>query len=102
MFENANNIINIHPGEILSEDFLKPMGITPYRLAKTIGVPQTRVSDIIHGKRPITPDTAIRLGRFFNMSADFWLNAQAHYDVREAYRAKSEQYDFIKPYQTAA
>jgi addiction module HigA family antidote len=64
----------IHPGEILLEEFLKPMGLTQYRLAKDISVPQRRISEIVHGRRAITADTALRLGRFFGMEAEFWLN----------------------------
>jgi len=71
----------IHPGEILLEEFLNPMGISQYRLAKDISVPQRRISEITQGKRAITADTALRLGRFFNMEAQFWLNLQARYDL---------------------
>ena len=72
---------NITPGEILEEDFLKPMGLSQYRLAKDIGVPARRINDIVKGERAITADTALRLGRFFKMSAQFWLNLQSHYDL---------------------
>jgi antitoxin HigA-1 len=72
---------NITPGEILDEDFLKPMGLSQYRLAKDIGVPARRVNEIVKGERAITADTALRLGRFFKMSAQFWLNLQSHYDL---------------------
>ena len=72
---------NITPGEILHEDFLKPLGLSQYRLAKDIGVPARRINEIVKGKRAITADTALRLGRFFKMSAQFWLNLQAHYDL---------------------
>ena len=71
----------IHPGEILMEEFLVPMGISQYRLAKDISVPPRRINEIVHGKRSITADTALRLGRFFNMSAQFWLNLQTRYDL---------------------
>ncbi len=71
----------IHPGEILIEEFLKPMGISQYRLAKDISVPPRRINEIVHGKRAITADTALRLGRFFNMSPQFWLNLQNRYDL---------------------
>lgn len=71
----------IHPGEILSEEFLEPMGISQYRLAKDISVPPRRINEIVHGKRSITADTALRLGRFFNMSPQFWLNLQTRYDL---------------------
>ena len=71
----------IHPGEILKEEFLEPMGISQYRLAKDISVPPRRINEIVHGKRAITADTALRLGRFFNMSPQFWLNLQTRYDL---------------------
>ena len=70
-----------HPGEILIEEFLKPMGISQYRVAKDISVPPRRINEIVHGKRAITADTALRLGRFFNMSPQFWLNLQNRYDL---------------------
>ncbi len=76
----------IHPGEILLEEFLVPMGITQYRLAKDISVPQRRISEIVHGNRAVTADTALRLGRFFGMEAQFWLNLQARYDLVTAER----------------
>ena len=74
----------VHPGIILSEDFLKPIGITQYRLAKGISVPPRRVNEIVHGKRAITADTALRLGRFFGMESQFWMNLQSHYDLEVA------------------
>ena len=74
-------LANITPGEILAEDFLKPMGLSQYRLAMDIGVPPRRINEIIKGERAITADTALRLGRYFKMSGKFWLNLQAHYDL---------------------
>ena len=74
----------IHPGEILLEEFLRPMEISQYRLAKDISVPQRRISEITQGKRAITADTALRLGRFFSMEAQFWLNLQSRYDLLRA------------------
>ena len=71
----------IHPGEILIEEFLKPLGISQYKLAKDINVPARRINEIVHGKRSITPDTALRLSRYFNLSERFWLNLQARYDL---------------------
>ena len=71
----------IHPGEILMEEFLAPMGISQYRLAKDISVPPRRINEIVHGKRSITADTALRLGRFFGMSPQFWLNLQTRHDL---------------------
>ena len=74
-------VANITPGEILEEEFLKPMGITQYRLAKDLGVPPRRINEIAKGQRAITADTALRLGRYFRMSPQFWLNLQTHYDL---------------------
>jgi addiction module HigA family antidote len=74
-------LANITPGEILEEDFLKPMALSQYRLAKDIGVPARRINEIVKGERAITADTALRLGRYFKMSAQFWLNLQSHYDL---------------------
>ena len=72
---------NIHPGEILLEEFLKSMNISQYRLAKDISVPARRINEIVLGKRAISPDTALRLSRFFGLSERFWLNLQARYDL---------------------
>ena len=71
----------IHPGEILLEEFLEPMGISQYRLAKDISVPPRRINEIVHGKRAITPNTALRLSRYFGLSERFWLNLQSRYDL---------------------
>ncbi len=71
----------VHPGEVLLEDFLEPMGISQYRLAKSINVAPRRINEIVHGKRAITADTALRLGLFFGMEEQFWLNLQTHYDL---------------------
>jgi len=70
-----------HPGEMLLEEFLQPLKISQYRLAQAIGVPPRRINEIVHGKRSVTADTALRLGRFFGMEAQFWLNLQARYDL---------------------
>ena len=72
---------NIHPGEVLLEEFLKPLGISAYRLSKDLKVPQTRVSQIIKGKRKVTADTALRLSKYFGNSAQFWLGLQNNYDL---------------------
>ena len=74
----------VHPGEILREEFLEPMGISAYRLAKDINVPQTRIAAILAGERAITPDTALRLSRYFGMSERFWSTLQANYDLEVA------------------
>jgi addiction module HigA family antidote len=71
----------IHPGEILLEEFLNPMDISQYRLAKDLSVDPRRINEIVHGKRSISADTALRLGRYFSMSPQFWLNLQSHYDL---------------------
>jgi len=71
----------IHPGEILQEEFLKPLEISQYRLAKDIGVPPIRINEIVHGKRIITADTALRLSKYFQTTPEFWLNLQNHYDL---------------------
>ena len=74
----------IHPGEILIEEFLKPLGLSQYRLAKDISVPPRRINEIVHGKRSISADTALRLGRFFGISPQFWLNLQTRFDLEVA------------------
>lgn len=73
----------VHPGEILQEEFLKPMNISQYRLAKEINVPARRINEIVHGTRAISADTALRLARFFQMSDYFWLNLQTQYDIEQ-------------------
>jgi len=76
-------LTNVTPGEILQEEFLRPMGITQYRLAKDIGVPPRRINEIVKGLRAITADTALRLGRYFATSPEFWLNLQTHYELEQ-------------------
>ena len=78
---SKREIAPIHPGEILLEEFLNPLGISQYRLAKDINVDPRRINEIVHGKRAITADTAFRLGRYFGTSPQFWLNLQSHYDL---------------------
>ncbi len=90
------------PGEILLEEFLKPLGVTQYRLAKEIGVPQRRIGEIVAGKRAITADTAARLGVFFGMEAEFWLNLQAHNDLVHAREALADRLAEITPFEMAA
>ena len=82
----AKLLDEIHPGEILLEDFMKPMAITARKLAADIDVSPSRISELVHGKRPITADTALRLGLFFGMEPRFWLNLQSEYDMRVAHR----------------
>lgn len=77
----AEKLPPVHPGEVLLEEFLAPMGISQYRLAKDISVPPRRINEIVHGKRAVTADTALRLARYFGTSARFWLNLQTGYDL---------------------
>lgn len=81
---NEERLPPIHPGEILLEEFLEPMGISQYRLARDISVPPRRINEIVHGKRAISPDTALRLSRYFGLSERFWLNLQTRYDLEVA------------------
>lgn len=93
----------VHPGEILLEDFLSPMGISRYRLAKSIGVPQRRIDEICAGKRSITADTALRLARFFGTDAQSWMNLQAEYDLEVAAATLAERIEKeVKPLKDAA
>lgn len=89
---------NIHPGEILLEEFLLPLEITAYRLSKDIGIPQTRVSEIIKGNRRITADTALRLSIYFGNSAKFWLGLQDDFDIEEEVTQKKTVFKAIKHY----
>ena len=96
-----NRLPNIHPGEILRLEFLQPLDISPYRLSKDINVAQTRISEILSGKRNITADTALRLSRYFGNSAQFWLNLQTQYDLRKALEENRETYSQIPAAQLA-
>jgi addiction module HigA family antidote len=87
---------NIHPGEVLLEEFLKPMNISAYRLSKDLGIPQTRTSEIIKGNRSITADTAIRLSCYFGNSAKFWLGLQNDFDLEEEKKSKAGDFKRIK------
>ena len=91
-----------HPGEILIEEFLKPMGITQYRLAKEIGVPQRRIGEIVAGTRAVTPDTGLRLSRFFGMSEDFWMGLQLDFDAAKAKDSLEQILTKIKPWNPVA
>jgi addiction module HigA family antidote len=99
---SAEKMAPIHPGEILLEDFLEPMGITQYRLAKEMNVYPRKINEIVQGKRAITADTALRLARFFGTSAELWINLQSHYDL-EAARDELEEMVTreVRPYQPA-
>ena len=89
---------NVHPGEILSEEFLSPLHISAYRLAKDIEIPQTRVSEIVKGNRRITADTALRLSKYFGNSAKFWLGIQDDFDLEEELYTKSSDINSIKAF----
>lgn len=91
----------IHPGEILMEEFITPLGVTQNRVAVAIGVPPRRINEIVHGKRRITADTALRLGRYFGTSAQFWINLQAHYDLEVEAEALAGVLDDIQPLRSA-
>lgn len=90
---NRNRMRPIHPGEILREEFLLPLQMSAHALSQAIRVPATRVNDIVNGKRGVTADTALRLGRYFGNSPDFWMNLQAAYDLRAAEREASVRID---------
>ncbi|MDJ0350205.1 HigA family addiction module antitoxin [Cryobacterium sp. PH29-G1] len=91
----------IHPGEILMEDFIDGFGITQNKLAVSIGVPPRRINEIVHGKRGITADTAIRLARYFGTSEEFWMNLQSHYELRRERRALRDKVALITPLKVA-
>ena len=93
---------NIHPGEILQEEFLIPLSITAYRLSKETFIPQKRISEIIKGNRRITADTALRFAKFFGTSAKFWLGLQDDYDLEEEKINKEKELDNIKPINNSA
>ena|SRR3990172_8917133 len=88
---------SIHPGEVLFEEFVKPLGLTQHRLAKAIGVPPRRINEIVHGKRAITADTALRLGRYFRVTPRFWLNLQAQFDLETHERKLGARLREVKP-----
>ena len=93
-----NKLHNTHPGEILREEFLIPLKITAYRLSMELKIPQTRISQILKGKRSITADTALRLSNYFGNSAKFWLGLQDDYDLEEEYREKEKEFKTIRKY----
>jgi addiction module HigA family antidote len=92
----------VHPGEILMEDFIEGFGITQHKLAVAIGVPPRRINEIVHGKRRITADTALRLGRYFGVSAQFWLNLQSQYDLDLETDTLVDVLEAIEPLQSAS
>jgi len=89
---------NIHPGEVLLEEFLLPLAISAYKLSRDAGIPQTRISEIIHGRRRITADTALRFSKYFGTSAKFWLGLQDDFDIEEESIHKSKELKAIKQY----
>lgn len=91
----------IHPGEVLMEDFLNGFGITQHKLAVSIGVPPRRINEIVHGKRAITADTALRLGKFFGVEPHFWLNLQSQYELELAEEKVADRLREIQPVQVA-
>ena len=98
----AKKLPLVHPGEILLEDFIKPLGITRYRLAKSIQVPQRRIDEICAGKRSITADTALRLARFFGTDAQSWINLQSHYDLEKTATIVADVLERIEPMEQQA
>ena len=87
---------NIHPGEILEEEFIKPLEITAYRLSKETNIPATRISQIIKGNRSITADTALRFSKYFGTTPDFWMGLQMEFDLRQEYQLKEKEINKIK------
>jgi addiction module HigA family antidote len=87
----SKRLSNITPGEILEEEFLRPMDISQYRLAKDIGVSARRINEIVNGQRAITADTALRLGRYFGMAPEFWLNLQTHYELEQEHERLADR-----------
>ena len=92
-------LANVHPGEVLNIEFLEPLKITAYRLSKDLKIPQTRISEIIKGRRRITADTALRLSKYFGNSAKFWLGLQDDYDIEEERDEKKTELEEIKKYE---
>ena len=90
---------NIHPGEVLLEEFLKPMGVSAYKLSKDTGIPQTRISAIIKGNRAVTADTALRLSKYFGVSAKFWLGLQDDFDIEESTRSLKNALNSIQRFE---
>ena len=93
---------NIHPGEVLKEEFLEPLGITAYRLSKDTFIPQTRISEILKGRRRVTADSALRFAKYFGTSAKFWLGLQDDYDLEEEGKSKKSELDGIPKINTDA
>jgi addiction module HigA family antidote len=101
--QELNELIpNPHPGTLLKEDFLDELGVTPYRLAQATGLTPTHVSELIRGKRNITPMTALLLGKYFGTSPQYWINIQMRYEMIEAQRVIGDRLEHVRPYQAAA
>ncbi len=102
MVRVPTNRMPTHPGEMLKEEFLIPMGLTQRKLASSIGVPYQRINELITGKRGITPSTALRLAKYFGNTPGFWMNIQLRWDLFRAQRAEARQLEKIKPYISSA
>jgi addiction module HigA family antidote len=99
---SSDPLAPVHPGEVLRLDFLEPLGLSPYAVAKAVGVPRTRIERLVREETPVTADTALRLGRFFGTSAQFWMNLQARHDLEIAEAAAGDALAKIEPRKTAA
>lgn len=93
-----DKFLNVHPGEILIEEFLQPLNISAYRLAKETGIPESKISDIIHGKRNITAQLSLKLGKFFELNSEFWLGLQNDFDIRKERENLKSELKSIKSY----
>ena len=102
MSTKSRRLSNVHPGEVLEEEFLKPLAITRYRLAKDLRVPVTRIAEICLRKRAITADTALRLARYFGTTPKFWLGLQEDHDIEEEIRSKGDELEEIRPLKARA
>ena len=91
-------LLNVHPGEVLLEEFLKPMQISQNKIARDIGVPPRRINEIVHGKRAITANTALRLSKYFAVSESFWMGLQADYDLEEARKELGRKLERVRPH----
>ena len=100
-FTTADQLPPVNPGEVLMEDFIEGFGITQHKLAVSIGVPPRRINEIVHGKRAVTADTALRLGRYFGVEPQFWLNLQSRYELELAQERVADQITKITPLQVA-
>lgn len=97
-FMKKEKFLNVHPGEILLEEFLQPLNISAYRLAKETGIPESKISDIIHGKRNITAQLSLKLGKFFELNSEFWLGLQNDFDIRKERENLKSELKSIKSY----